>query len=242
MSDMSNEDAENDNSGIDITLGKIIAYPVGVILILSGIAGLFSSVVSGVLITLSGIIALPYFRSKLRQSQDISFSRWAVVGIVVLLVVAGGSTLDTGGSSLSGSVNDEVIDVEAESLYITSSELEAGWNVQSGETQWEYIDTEDDALVTINITSYDTVEIAEDSYQNQFEEQQDSGTSTESVNFGNEGFLFKQSDSYAVITYRAGNIVVTVQGITQGFSINDAEGRAENFAQDVEDNIKEAQE
>mgnify|MGYP006914295789 FL=1 len=132
--------------------------------------------------------------------------------------------------------------MEAESLYITSSELEAGWNVQRGETQWEYIDTEDDALVTINITSYDTVEIAEDSYQNQFEEQQDSGTSTESVNFGNEGFLFKQSDSYAVITYRAGNIVVTVQGITQGFSINDAEGRAENFAQDVEDNIKEAQE
>ena len=66
MSDMSNEDAENDNSGIDITLGKIIAYPVGVILILSGIAGLFSSVVSGVLITLSGIFALPYFRSKLK--------------------------------------------------------------------------------------------------------------------------------------------------------------------------------
>ena len=239
---MSDEDPESDNSGINITLGKIIAYPVGVLLILSGIASLLSSVVSGVLITLSGIIALPYFRSKLKQSQNVSLSRWAVVGIVVLLVVAGGSTLDTGGSSLSGGVNDEAIDAEPESLYVTSSELEAGWNVESGETQWDYVNTESGALVTVNISSHDTVEMAEDSYQSRVEEQQDSGTSTESVNFGNEGFLIKPSDSYTVITYRAGNIVVTVEGITQEISLENAESMAENFAQDVENNIIEAQE
>ena len=66
MCTVSDEDAESDNSGIDITLGKLIAYPVGALLMLSGITSLFSSVVSGVLITLSGIIALPYFRSKLK--------------------------------------------------------------------------------------------------------------------------------------------------------------------------------
>ena len=84
--------------------------------------------------------------------------------------------------------------------------------------------------------------MAEDSYQSRVEEQQDSGTSTESVNFGNDGFLIKPSDSYAVITYRAGDIVVTVEGITQEISLENAESMAENFAQDVEDNIIEAQE
>jgi len=94
MSD--NSDSTNERR---ITLGKIISYPVGALLLLTGLSVLVvGSFLSGVLIILSGALSLPIVRSKLKQDQGISLSRWATVAIVFTLVIAGGATMGDIGS------------------------------------------------------------------------------------------------------------------------------------------------
>jgi hypothetical protein len=90
---MSGEDGEADESGINITLGKLIAYPIGILLILSGVGAFASSTTSGVLILAAGIVSLPIVRSKLKQSQGIGINRWATLGIVIVLLIAGGAAM-----------------------------------------------------------------------------------------------------------------------------------------------------
>lgn len=94
MSD--NSDSTNERR---ITLGKIISYPVGALLLLTGLSVLIvGSFLSGLLIILSGALSLPIVRSKLKQNQGISLSRWATVAIVFTLVIAGGATMGDIGS------------------------------------------------------------------------------------------------------------------------------------------------
>lgn len=92
MSDENNT-GDDGKGGISITLGKLIAYPVGGLLILAGLVSLVLSVAGGVLILLAGIIALPIVRSRLKRSRGIAINRWATVGLVVVLVIAGSVAL-----------------------------------------------------------------------------------------------------------------------------------------------------
>lgn len=101
-----NSSDSDESGGINITLGKIIAYPVSLLLILVGLAGLITNVVGGILILLSGILGLPIIRAKLKKSQGVSINRWATVGLVFILVIAGGVVIGAGGSGDTGDTGE----------------------------------------------------------------------------------------------------------------------------------------
>lgn len=104
---MGDSPSDSDESGgINITLGKIVAYPISLLLILIGLAGLVTNVVGGILILLSGILGLPIVRAKLKKSQGVSINRWATVGLVFILVVAGGVVIGAGGNGDMGDTGD----------------------------------------------------------------------------------------------------------------------------------------
>lgn len=70
-----------------ITLASIIGYLFGIIAILLGLLFMFTNIISGAALVLAGLLALPAFRRRLRASANIEFSRWAMVGVIVLLTV-----------------------------------------------------------------------------------------------------------------------------------------------------------
>lgn len=78
--------------GRNITLGKIVGYLFGILFILTGLAGVTQSA-GGILILLGGVFALPLVRRRITDKTGVSFSRWAVMLIVIVLVIAGGIAL-----------------------------------------------------------------------------------------------------------------------------------------------------
>lgn len=116
---MSDEES-NGSGGIDITLGKLISYPIGLLLILMGLATMLVSIAGGLAVLLAGIITLPLVRSKLRQSQGIDVSRWATVGIVVILVISG--TVALAGSVDTGETSNDTDSASVASNAESSSE------------------------------------------------------------------------------------------------------------------------
>lgn len=119
------EDESDESSRWDITLGKIIAYPVGGLLILAGIGGLVDSVAAGLVIIASGVIALPIVRQKLEKSQGIALSRWATVAIVLIAFLSGALIL--------GAVQDNGADPVGE-----NEEEVNGANGDSSEPGFDY--------------------------------------------------------------------------------------------------------
>jgi len=77
------------DSGINITLGKLIAYPVGLLLVLSGVFGMTISFSGGLLMFISGIFSLPVIRSKIKDKTGIGVNRWAASALVLILFVGG---------------------------------------------------------------------------------------------------------------------------------------------------------
>lgn len=104
-----------------ITLGKIVSYPVGLFLLLTGVSALvLGSFISGVLILIGGLLSLPIFRSKLKASQGISLSRWATVVIVLVLILAGGFTMGDMGTDTDQSMETTESTEEEEDAADTS--------------------------------------------------------------------------------------------------------------------------
>jgi hypothetical protein len=91
-------DEEIDDGNRTITLGKIVSYGLGILIILIGLASLAQGL-GGLLIILAGVFALPPVRRRITGRIGISFSRWVVVLTVVVLIGAGGASL----SPLDGS-------------------------------------------------------------------------------------------------------------------------------------------
>jgi hypothetical protein len=102
---MSGDDTDS-GGGRNITLGKIVGYLFGILFILTGLAGITQSA-GAILILLGGIFALPLVRRRITDRTGVSFSRWAVMLIVIVLVIAGGTTLPQPDSSTQAETNGD---------------------------------------------------------------------------------------------------------------------------------------
>jgi len=206
---MTEKESDDSGSGIDITLGKIIAYPVGGLLLLTGLASLIDSVVAGILILFAGVISLPVVRGRIKQSQGIGLSRWATVAIVLVLVVAGGSLLggsDGGFGQSSG--QPEVISQSATGLAPTVDDFDSGWQLIESNREGnaaQFLDSGDfsSKIVVYNVTVYEDVTSAEEGLQ----ENEPTRTSTEEVSIGNGGYLYEEPGGTYVIQFRTSNAV-----------------------------------
>jgi hypothetical protein len=238
---MSEKEPDNSEGGVSITLGKIVAYPVGGILILSGLTSLISSVVSGILILLAGLISLPIVRGRIKQSQGIRISRWATVAIVVILVVAGGSLLGGGnGGSEETPGQPESISQSATGLAPTIDDFESGWqliesNKEGNGAQFLNSDELSSKIVVYDVTVYEDVQTAEEALQDDKPER----TSTEEVSIGDGGYLYEEPGGIYVIQFRTAN-AVCYTGYNPGagdFSVN---SELRSHAERCEESITEA--
>ena len=231
---------------LNITLGKIIAYPVGAILILVGLGALASSVFSALLLIAGGMFALPVVRSYLEQESAIVLSQWATVVIVVLFVIGGGMVLgasENTGTEPAGAegVDDddiELIETSSMDLVIQTEQLGAGWTqgkLDGNETHAEsaHTHTGDGIHVISTVNRYDSVEEATEEYAERVEEIQER-RGTDAVSVGDEGIVYSTGDS-AWVLFRDSNVVAEVQYQEQhGY---DVEGGAEDFAELMHDNF-----
>ncbi|GGO03741.1 hypothetical protein [Haloarcula pellucida] len=78
---------------VEITLRNVLGYLFGLPAILGGLVFALVSPVSGLLLILAGVLALPVVRRQFDVRAGLSFSSWAVVGLVLLLSVASLSVL-----------------------------------------------------------------------------------------------------------------------------------------------------
>lgn len=215
-----NDTETNDDSisGINITLGKIVAYPIGLLLMFLSLLALFSSVLAAVLFFVSGLIVLPIFRTKLKQSQDIHISGWAAAIIVVVFsisgfVVFGLSVADStnGPTPGEGTSNPELIEAEPSTLLPTIDDYESGWrNVESDSPrQTAFLNVNTNTQVTFNVTIHDSISEAESDLSNRNPED----VATEDVSVGEEGYYYSLSGEIKIIQFRIKNVVGQVRFI-----------------------------
>lgn len=238
---MADNKDESDDSGINITLGKLIAYPVGVLLILSGLAGVGSSVLGGLLVLVSGILALPAARSRLKEQTGVGLNRWAASAVVLVLMIAGGSVISAAPSESVNTASDDgnnvqLIEQPATELLPTIDDFESGW--RGGEVNDDgtvrYTNVESDEFVQYNVIVLDSVDEA----QSELETRQPSNTATSDVDIAGGGFMYPLDDSAYIVQFRSKNVVckTTYQG---GLGTFDAEGNAEDLAQTCADSINQ---
>ena len=228
----------SDDGGLNITLGKIVGYIVGPLLILSALGGFIEgSVVGGLLLLLAGLISLPIFRSKLKKKQGISLSRWATVIIVIVLLLAGGAMLGTSGDG-TGAIDDgdqsQTIEKPATDIVIQLNQLGSGWSevsFEGNETSavGEYYNVGEETYLDTSVDKYETTDDASDEYDARVSEVEES-YGTDSVSVGHEAIVYSISDASFVIV-RYSNIVIEVT-YQKEFSF-DPDGEAVSFAEDV---------
>jgi hypothetical protein len=237
-----------------VTLGKIIAYPTGALLLLSGLGGLLAgNPLGGALILLAGIIALPVVRAKLKDSRGISLSRWATIGIVFIFVIGGGGIISGNADDTPEADNTESISQESveetstsepeagtliqgppETLLPTIEEFDTGWTAYPGEDPREisFFNFESETELIYNVTVHDSVQEAQSDLQNR----RPVNVATDSVSIGDEGFLYKYDARYVIIQFQVENTVgqVTFFG---GPGVLTPESNAVSFARRFEDAI-----
>lgn len=242
------EDADVDgessgDGGLNITLGKIVGYIMGPILIFSALGGFIGgNIVSGILFLIAGSISLPIVRAKLKDNQGIGLSRWATVGIVLVLVIAGGVMVDTSGGggagpADSGGGDQTLIEKPATDIVLQLDQMGSGWTKAGEEgnethAEAEFFRSEDSTYLGTVVDKYESTEAASDEYESR-EAEIEERYGTDSVNVGNEGLLYS-IDSSVWVVYRYSNIVVEVQ-YQKDFAF-DPDGQATDFAEMVQEN------
>jgi len=234
---MSNND--NNDDGINITLGKLVAYPIGILLILSSIGASTSSILASVLLFVSGLIALPIVRSRLKDNTGIGINRWAASAIVLVLMISGGALLPTDGSSggLDSGDNSggetEIIEQSAGELVPTIDAFESGWRGSANEDgTGTFAGPDGDKAVSYNVTVYDN----SDEAQTALESQNPENTATDDTNLGDSGFKYQITENAYRIVFRERNAVceTTYQG---GIATFGDEGNADSHARKCLDAI-----
>lgn len=234
-------DDDTDAAERRITLGKIVSYPAGFFLLLSGVSVLvLGSFISGVLIFIGGLLSLPIVRSKLKASQGISLSRWATVVIVLVLVLAGSFTMGDTGTDTSQPV-ETTEPTEEEKAANTSnsppdsetvSDQSAGTDDNIEEPPKDLLPTIDDFDAgwtggsdsenpnqaqffntdTETLVTYNvSVYDSVESATTELEDRQPDSFSTESVSVGDDGFLYKPGQNFVVINFQYKNVVGKVE-------------------------------
>lgn len=231
--------AEDDKEdGINITLGKMIAYPIGILLLLSGVAGLITSPLGGILLLLAGGLALPITRARLKDQTGIGINRWAASAIVLILIVSGGALLpsDSGGSLDTGDSNGgEIIEQEASELTPSIDDFEDGWReVENQNGTADFVSPEASERVIYEITVYDSVEEA----QSAVDSEEPDSVSTDDSGVGDGGFKYKVADKNYQITFHERNVVCSME-YGGDITVYSAESNAESFAETCSQSIQE---
>lgn len=241
-------DGSDEDGGLNITLGKIVGYLVGPLLILVSLGAMGGGdVIAGVLILLAGFLALPVVRAKIAAQQGLTLSRWATVAIVLVLVMAGGFLMDTNDTTGTEPVGADgvedadqaLIDKPATDLVIQLNQLGSGWTQvehDGNDTHavGEYFHSGDSAFLGTTVDRYETVEEAAAEYESRVEEVQERH-GNDVVDVGDEAILYSISDSVWVI-FRDDNVVAEVQ-YDEEFAF-DPEETAEEFAVMMQENFR----
>lgn len=229
---MPDSQEDDEEGGINITLGKLIAYPVGLLVLLLSLAAFISSFVAGLVLLAAGLIALPIVRSRVKKRTGVRLNRWAASAIVIVLVVAGVALIpaaDDGGGTMSANNGGqtELISQSSAELVPTIEDFESGWRgsaTDNGTAQ--YYNVETDESVLYNVTVHDTIEDAESELQRRSPE----NTATKEVDIGDGGYLYPITDRTYIVQFQQQNVVceTTYRG---GMATLDREGSAEDLAQ-----------
>lgn len=235
-------DEEDEDSGINITLGKLVSYPAGVILTVLGVLYMLTNAqLGGLLITVAGLFSLPVIRRRIADENGVSVNRWATVAIVLILVVAGfafvptgdnANTTNTANNGNTGSDGVTLITANATELLPTIDAFESGWQggVNDDGTA-RYFNVENENSLSYNVTVFDSVDAAEAALQEREPEQR----ATSDVSIGDGGFKYPITDSVYRIQFRERNVICETY-FSGGFG---AESAADRMAEKCEAAINE---
>lgn len=189
---------------MQITARKLIAYPVAIFTILLGLAYLPESVIGGFLLVLAGVMALPVFRIKLKESRDIEITGWATV-ILFVAIFAVGLSLTQMEPSSTGFEGDTVTKDPVDIVPSIDDFSETGWSGSSKEIPLSQIHLTDEAdsaakgtyskgvpNLKITVLIYSSDEKAKADYKQITEKEMGSQSTTE-PNIGDESKLTTKS-------------------------------------------------
>jgi hypothetical protein len=233
-----------------ITLGKIIAYPFGILFVLTGIGTFVDSPIAGVLFLLAGLVALPITRGKLKQEQNISLSRMATIAIVIGLIFAGGLAVDANESTSSPSTSDvggaetanpsdndgggqqtELIEDSPENLLPTIEDFDSDWATGAGdspENETSFFNTQTETTIIFQVDVYDSIPRAKQQVESRRQNLTEQGQGTEDVNIGQNGFMYKEGDIIQIY-FRERNVIAHHE-FWAGSGVLTPESNAKDFA------------
>jgi hypothetical protein len=163
---------------------------------------------------------------------------YSTVGIGVALAGCGGS-----GGSGSPAIDDELIEADPEEVIVRSDDLDSEWRGglrESGSNEASAAYVNEDINISIEVVKNSDIESAEERY-NQLKSEQTGSTDSNSVSYGNEGFIVNPTDGLVIIGFRAGNLAFGIISNIDQSSSTDAEGPARNMAEIMVEKIVDIQ-
>jgi len=159
-----------------------------------------------------------------------------LIGIGGVVALAGCT-----GAGSPEEIEDEVISVDVGDIIVTLDDLESGWSGGSDdENDGEATFFNDEVIVEIKITDHSNISDAENAFDDLRSEQTESASS-DSVDYGNEGFTTNPFDDYVFFGFRAANFVVEIESYTEEFARTDPEDTARDFADIIVEKIANTQ-
>ncbi|SDQ44360.1 zinc-ribbon domain-containing protein [Natronobacterium texcoconense] len=137
----------SERSQWNITLGKLVAYPIGLLLLLAGFGAFTDSILGGLLLLSAGALSLPIVRGILRHGSGITFSRWATVAIVLVAAFSGSMLLEP---ETESAVEIDEPAAEEEEIYFV------GENFTEDEITYEVTEVTVDDRLYVGTTRYGT--------------------------------------------------------------------------------------
>jgi hypothetical protein len=247
---------------MDLTVGKLVSWLFGLGLILFGLIGFLFSVVGGLILLLVGVFLLPPVRTKLADEQNITFSRWLVVVIFLVGSIAGlyvvgiNDPSDNGANTANPNQNaggqstpdvaqstptpeSNLIEKPPEQMLPIIDDFESGWRQSEQEdspaNQTTLYNVETNTFVVFDVMVFDSVEGASNEYDQRQASVREEGMSSESMSVGDQGFMYKFSDTYIFVNFRVGNVVGRVE--FDGPETLTPETNAVDFARLLQDTI-----
>jgi len=161
----------------------------------------------------------------MQKRRDVLIS---ISGIMTLAGCTGGSPEET---------PDEAIEADVQDVIVTLDDLESGWSGGlDDENEGEATFFNDNVTIEIKVDKLSNVTQAESTFD-ELESDETESTSSDSIDYGNEGFLVNPMDGYVVLGFRAGNLVIRISSATVEGSFTDPENPARDFADKIVEKI-----
>lgn len=138
---------------------------------------------------------------------------------------------------------DEVIDANAEEIIVRLDDLDSGWSGgleedENSDANAVYLN--EDVTVEITVDEYSDIESAEAGYD-ELESEETESASSDSLDYGNEGFLVNPAEGLIIMGFRAGNFVFKIESFTTEGSTTNPEDPARDMADIIVDKIADIQ-